>query len=168
MPRTIETTIYTFDELTGEAQKHAISELSDINVGRDWWDCVFDDAKQVGLKITEFDNYKCSIEFIKPPLEVAELIIKEHGEMCDTYKLAANYIKEIAIISTSHTNTTTGELTSTGEVLKEEANSAFLYALRVKYHSKLMEEYEYLTSAEGIRDTILCNEYEFTVNGDLV
>lgn len=36
--RTIEVTLYNFDELSEEGQRQALINLSDINVDHDWWD----------------------------------------------------------------------------------------------------------------------------------
>lgn len=44
---TIEKTVYTFDELSADAQQNALEELSDINVGYEWWDSDYDDFKTI-------------------------------------------------------------------------------------------------------------------------
>ena len=46
---------YSFNELSEEAQQKAIENLSDINVNFDWWNFTYEDAKNIGLKITSFD-----------------------------------------------------------------------------------------------------------------
>ena len=47
--------LYSFDELREESKKKAIQNLWDINVDYDWWQFIYDDAKQIGLKLTGFD-----------------------------------------------------------------------------------------------------------------
>lgn len=89
--RTITETIRlrTFDELTPDEQQTVISQNYDINVYYEWWENIYDDAENVGLKITEFDldrNRHCKISFIDSPLDVAQAIIKNHGKTTDTYK----------------------------------------------------------------------------------
>lgn len=50
--RTIETTVYTFDELDERAKERARewyrNAWHDGGMDHDWWDCVFEDAKAVG------------------------------------------------------------------------------------------------------------------------
>ena len=62
-----ETKVYHFNELSDDAKETAIQELSDINVGYEWWQYNFDDAENIGLKITEFElgrNSHCHGDFI--------------------------------------------------------------------------------------------------------
>jgi len=90
--KTIEVKIYSFDELSEEAQKKAINSHSDINVNSDWWESVYYDAKQTGLKITSFDlerNRHAKGNFILSACEVAQNILSNHGENCETFKTAA-------------------------------------------------------------------------------
>ena len=47
--------VYEFNELSEEAKEKAIEKLWNINVDYEWWDCVYDDAENIGLKIKEFD-----------------------------------------------------------------------------------------------------------------
>src|SRR5689334_19678539 len=65
--RTIRTKIYKFSELTEDAKKKAIENLSDINADYSWWDFVYEDFDQfcsligieVDLKKTNF-TLSCS------------------------------------------------------------------------------------------------------------
>ena len=47
--------VYTFEELSPEGQRKAIERYYDINVDHEWWRYTYDDAEDIGLKITEFD-----------------------------------------------------------------------------------------------------------------
>lgn len=49
MPRTftIEKTAYKFAELSEMAKQKALESLYDLNVDYDWWDYIYDDAKNV-------------------------------------------------------------------------------------------------------------------------
>jgi len=58
--RTIETTVYKFDELSDEAKQQSIENLYDLNVDYEWWDCTYEDAENIGLKISEFDLDRAS------------------------------------------------------------------------------------------------------------
>ena len=47
--------VFKFEELTEEQKEKTLSKLREINVDHDWWDFIFQDAEEIGLKITSFD-----------------------------------------------------------------------------------------------------------------
>lgn len=52
-----ETKVYPFDELPEDAKEKAVEKLYDINVNYEWWDSVYEDAKEVGkLMGIDIDN----------------------------------------------------------------------------------------------------------------
>jgi hypothetical protein len=54
----------------------------------DWWQTTYEDAENMGLKITSFDldrNRHAKGCFITNAMECAESILRDHGETCDTY-----------------------------------------------------------------------------------
>ena len=76
--RTIEIKAYLFNELSEEAKEKAVQNLSNINVQFDWWHFIYEDAKNIGLKITSFDLYRnkhANGEFLLSAAEVAANII---------------------------------------------------------------------------------------------
>ena len=86
-------------------------------------------------------------------VDVAKLIFKNHGQNCDTYKLAKEFIKD------RHNAKNENEI--------ESIENDFEYQLKEEYLSILRKEYEYLTSEEAIKWTIDANEYEFTIDGKI-
>src|SRR3990172_9884255 len=89
--RTVRTKVYKFDELTTEVQNKVIQSFSNLNVDYDWWRSVYEDAEQIGLKITEFElgaGSYCRGKFTKSAYQVANEIKENHGELCETYKTA--------------------------------------------------------------------------------
>ena len=81
--RTIRTKVYKFSELSDKAKQKAIEKFYDINVDYDWWESVYEDAKNIGLKITGFDIDRasyCNGDFILSACEVAQNISNKHGE----------------------------------------------------------------------------------------
>ena len=96
-----EIKVYTFNELTPEVQNKIINKFYDINIDHDWWDSDYEDAKNIGLKITEFDIYHGTIKgsFIKSAHNTCELIIGNHGKDCETYKHALNYLADCLAIN---------------------------------------------------------------------
>lgn len=171
-----ETKVYPFDELSDDAKEKAIEGVIDINVNYEWWDCIFDDAKNALLELKSFDldrRRHCTGNFIESAKDTAEKIIKEHGKKCETFQTATNYLKE-------HTELV--EKYSDGKQLDiviedneydfenecDSLDDEFLKSILEDYSIMLQKEYEYLMSEEAIIETIKANEYEFTVDGKLV
>lgn len=136
--------VYKFHELSEEIKSKVIDRYWDINVEFEWWDNIYDDAKQIGLEIESFDLYRegdIETKLILSEAEICENILKNHGEKCDTCILANEYLK------------------------KNRTKEEFRYELSEEYLSMLRKEYEYLTSEDAIIEAITCNEFEFTING---
>ena len=155
--KTIELTLYKFDELSDEAKQTAIEKLSDINVDYDWWQNTYQDAENIGLKITSFDldrNRYADGTFLKSSLEVAELIKENHGESCNTYSLADGFLAAYDNILNDEENQDL-----------DEVENEFLKELLEEYSVMLQGESEYLQTDEAIKETILANDYDFTIDG---
>jgi len=163
----IETTtreLYKFEELTEESQNKAIIGLHYINVDHDWWDCTYDEAKELGCEISAFDigrGNSINFKFVDNSADVAEKIIKTHGESCDTYILSKAYLKDYKKLDQCLTGCMICE-----ESL-EELEIEFSRAIGEEYLHMLRREYEYLSGDEAIKETIVCNDYEFTKQGEL-
>jgi hypothetical protein len=167
-----ETKAYKFEELTDQQKEKAIDKLYDISVDHDWWDSVYDDAEQIGLKITEFDIDRgsyCNGEFIETAPEVAKLIIANHGKKCETYKTAENYLKELKEFAKSEMAKNADDEDFTEDDIDfSDIDDEFLKSLLEDYLTMLRHEYEYLTSEEAIIETINANDYEFDENGNMI
>jgi len=173
--RTIETTVYNFSELSEEAKEKAISYLSDINVDHDWFDYIYDDAKNIGLEITEFDLDRASYakgNFMYDAKYTADNIIREHGAHCDTAKTAQDYLvtlkTETDKVLSEYSNKECPEDYLDDFLDTEDIDAEFLRSLLEDYRIMLSKEYDYLTSEAAIIETIEANEYEFLDNGKLV
>ncbi|MFW6219823.1 MAG: hypothetical protein ACOC33_03205 [bacterium] len=144
--KTIELKIYQFSELSEYAKQKAIENLSDINVDYNWWEFIYEDAKNVGLKIEGFDLYekKINMSYYEDSATVKKLISKTHGKKTDTYKTVKGH-----------------------DLRKEGEADEMLKALAKDYLNILNEEYNYNTSNSAIIDSIEANEYEFTEDGEL-
>lgn len=151
-----ETKVYPFDELSDGSKEKAVAELQEINFSYDWWENVFEDAKNVGIMIGEFDiergNYCRGT--IDDAIDTARAILKEHGDSCETWQTAKDFHDTVA---------KDGEETADFKDLCEE----FTYSILEDYRILLQKEYEYLVSEETIIETIKANEYEFTEDGKL-
>lgn len=156
--RTKTINIYTFDELSDDVKEKVIQDMYDINVDYEWWDFIYDDAKSVGIEIEGFDLDRGSYCEIKPKwmcVDIARQIIKDHGECCETYKIAKRYINDLERLKGSWSHEA------------DEVDKEFLQELEQEYLSILQREYEYLSSEDMIIETIQANEYEFLENGQI-
>lgn len=170
--RKIETTVYTFEELSDEAQQNALSNLSDINVDYSWWQWTYDDAANIGLKITAFNldrNKEASGDFMLSAAEVAANIFQNHGKECSTYKTAENFMQDWQPLFNRYMDEDSEDYESRDlEDDMQDLEDDFLSSLLEDYAQMLQEEYEYLYSEEAIIEAIVANEYEFYENGKLI
>ena len=170
--RTIRTKVYKFDELTHEIKSKIIEKQYDINVIDEWWESTYEDAANIGLKITSFDIDRasyCKGEFNLAACEVAANIFRDHGEQCETYKTAQSFMDEWQPIfndymDENHVDYESSESESTMIEMEDE----FTKSLCEDYRIILSKEYDYLTSIEAIKQTIISNEYEFTQDGKMI
>ena len=183
-------TLYTFDELPEDIKEKAIEKCYYINIdcGWDWWENVYEDAENIGLKIEAFDIDRGSYvrgKLTDYTLNVAEKVLKDHGEMTETYKLAEQYIQDrkerTTKLMAEQCQYESECLCVPGYDIEEiewgyheidendyeEINVEFERALKEEYLSILRREYDYLTSEEAIIETIQANEYEFDEDGNL-
>jgi hypothetical protein len=157
--RTIQTTVYSFDELSEAAKQKAIEKLKDINVNHNWWDSVYEDAANVFITINGFDIYRKDITVsVDNVQETIGKILEEHGKVCDTYKLAEKFLSDY------------NELAEDENFDDKNADleADFIQAIGEEYLSILSNEYDYRTSDEAIIETIEANSYEFTEEGELI
>ena len=172
--RTIRTKVYQFSELSEQAKQKAVENMYDINISHEWWEYTYEDAANVGLKITAFDTGRsdyCDIEFIEDSNHTMETILKEHGEDCSTYKTALNFKKEWAELVEKYSDGVNKDKVSEDNEYEfdneaDELEKEFLKSLGEDYLTMLRNDYEYQTSEEAIIDTIEANEYEFTKEGN--
>jgi len=173
--KTIEISLYKFDELSEVAQKNAINELSDINVDYNWWESTYNDAENVGLKITSFDldrNRKAEGKFLNDAYNCALQIVIEHGENCETHKTAKEFINFWNMAVKTHSNGVETDIVAEGKEsyfddFVYDAENEFLKSILEDYSIILQNESDYLQSSEAIIETILANDYDFTENGQL-
>jgi len=169
-----ETKVYPFSELSDTAKEKAIEQCADFNVEYDWWGQTYEDAKQVGLKLTEFELDRrsyCRGEFIESAEDIARTILAEHGKHCETHKTATEFIASSAELNERFPEKLDDDGYDENETDREDEQESlddwFLYSILGNYRIMLQENYEYLISAEAIIETIETNEYEFTADGVL-
>ena len=161
--RTESRTLYLFGELSDSAKQKAIDRHRYCNVeDAEWWDCIYEAAERIGLKLTSFDlgcGSYCEGHFTMAGVEVAHAIIAEHGPDCETYKDAENYLKEYADLPLEEGEDVPSD--SDIELVERE----FLAFLLEDYRIMLQHEYDYLTSDETAAESLECNGVEFLEDG---
>ncbi len=170
----IETTtreLYPFDELSDEAKEKAIEKLWDINIDYEWWEGTYEDAENIGLKITEFDLDRHMIRgrFTDYASDCALAILKEHGNETETYWTAREYLYKLAYLENAEFDQCLEDERDyeEGEADTDEIDREFLRGLLEDYRIILQREYQYQTNEEAIIEAIEANEYEFTADGEL-
>jgi len=150
--------LYEFDELSDQAKQRAIANNCGINVDYwEWYHSVYDDAENIGLKITGFDldrNRHCTGKAVDDVLTIAHKIKTEHGFDTPTYELANEFIKDYAALD---------EDIDADELRGFE--NEFLKSILEEYSILLQKEYEWLMSEDAIVDSLRANEYEFLEDG---
>ena len=148
-----ETKILTFDELSEEAKERAVNDYAIDGLLHDWWEYVYEDAKNIGLEIESFDIDRRDItgKLTDGANQVMRNILAEHGVDCDTFKTVK------ACYGYKHRNP--GKVGLADEML--------LFPLLEDYLVMLASEYEYLTSAENVKEMSEANEWEYTISGKL-
>jgi hypothetical protein len=173
--KTIELKLYQFDELEEGAKQTAIEKLFDINVDHQWWDAVYYDAENAGIKITGFDIDRGNFiegDPINGILEIAEKVTKEHGEHCETFLTASNFMKERDELVKKYSDGKNLEIVTEDNEYNfdqdcDELENEFFKSILEDYLIMLRKDFEYLTSEEAIIETIRANEYDFTEDGKL-
>lgn len=143
--------VYKFSELSEESQEKALDNLRDIDVDYDWWEHIFEEAKNIGLKIESFEinNREISGRFIESIDNVVKNIIEYYKKDDDRYKTVQVFLN--VFNNDDDFN----------------RNNKFLNDLLCDYSIILQKEFDYLISDEVVRETIITNDYEFLEDGSL-
>jgi hypothetical protein len=167
MARTIRTKVYQFNELNDNAKEKAIEWFKNSFDDSFAWDDIKEDAAQIGLKlITLDDRRKNEGEFILSANEVAQNIFNNHGQHCETYKTAQNFMEEWQPVFGNYMDETSEEYESAeSEDKLREIEDSFLESLLEDYRIMYNNQIEYEYSDEFAKENIEANEYEFTADG---
>ena len=172
-PNTIVTRVYTFEQLTPQAQDKALDNLRETQLDYEWWEGTYSDAENVGLKITGFDLDRgsyCKGEFINDAEHCANSIIKKHGENCETYKTANAYLIDLRKWQKIQDEAQQNEDEKREDEALQEIETIgedFLKSILEDYRIILQHEYEYLLSDAAIKESIEANEYTFNEAGKM-
>ena len=163
---------YNFSELNEEAKEFALNKNRELGISDYWYTDTFHDAEEVGIRISTFDldrAQKIGGEFVWEHIQVADLIMDNHGESCSTYKVAEQFRKERDELCDQWQKNENGELDNVDELDEklDELENQFEKAILWQYWVILSKEYEYLFSDEFLADHFENNEYQFTEKGTI-
>lgn len=160
--KTIRTKVYQFSELSNEAKKKAIEWFLYGNDDSERaWENTKEDANQIGLKIISIDGNRANKgEFILAANEVAQNILNNHGDICDTHKTAEEFMKEWQPVFYKYMET------EDGEAKLMEIEDCFLRSLLEDYRIMYNNDVDYYNSDSYAIEFIQLNEYYFTKDGN--
>ena len=183
MPRTytVEKTAYTYDELPQKAKEKALDWFARCVFEFYWYESIYEDASNIHLEITSFDEYNLEAEFTKTARDTALACIKDHGDTCDTYVDSAAFIRdydareaelsskitELERLALDNWQDDAADLEDEFDVWLANAEEQYLYAMRENYRIMLRKEAEYRQSAEYAEEEIRAGEYEFDIDGNI-
>ena len=176
--RTIEIKAFQFDELDSQTQEKVIENNRTINVDIDfWYECELDNYKyELNIKVNQFDIYRRIINItIEDSFESAQKIVNFFGKESSIVKTAKIFIKDRDSLVKKYGEGNDKEGYSVKEEYWSEYDEEIEY-LEEEFRREIAEEilsmltsqYEYEISDDGVKETILANEYEFTEEGEML
>jgi len=188
MPTIKQTTVFKFDELDERAKERARDWYREGALDYEWWDCVYDDAKQC-LALAGFDVDRIYFSGFSSQGDGACFegswaahaakpvkAMKEHAPKDKELHRIAAAMRAIARSDKSasmsvrqsghyyHDGCTSFSVEARTSEIEEVIIEASRDAMRWIYR-RLEAEYEYLMSDEQVDESILANEYDFDEEG---
>lgn len=160
-------TVYTFDELAPDIQAKVLDKNRYMNVDFEWWQWAFEDAAEIGVKITEFDlGYRGMIkgEFLLDAEQVASNIVKEYGDSSDCFNHARHFLSNLTELGLNYGRDEQADIYNEKKTDLEEQ---FLHDILSHYHEMLIKESDWLTSNECLKECFITNNFEFTASGEI-
>ena len=191
-----KTDVYKFDELPEESKQFAIEKFRENNLDYEWYEFTYEDArecgKQIGIDIDKiyfsgfwsqgdgacfegsYSYAKRGLQAIKYhapketelhriALELQKIQRKNFYRLEASVKHSGHYYHEMCTDITVDEN-------YYGNYIGGEAEEIVIELLRdfmCWIYKSLENEYDYLQSDEQIIETIECNEYNFTLDGEI-
>ena len=152
--------IYQYSELSEQAKQKAMQWYLEGMDSSFCWENTQYDASEIGLIIESLNDHRPNKGyFAVSATECATKIMKNHGEACETFKSANEYMEKLLFASRDTEN-------EGYEDLCEELEKEFLQSLLEDYRIMLNRDIEYQQSEACIAENIEANEYEFLESGE--
>lgn len=164
--RIIEIKAFQFEELDSQTKEKVIENNRTINVDSNfWYQFELDNYKtEMDIIVNEFDIYRRTINItIEDSFETAQKIVNFFGEESSIVNTAKIFLKDRISVYKSYEDDGY-ELDIQLEYLEEE----FRKEIAEEILSMLSLDYEYQTSDDAIKETIIANEYEFQEDGEML
>ena len=151
--------VFNYDQLSEAAKEKALQWYGDASCHDEWWDCIYEDAANIGLKISGFDldrNRHAEGKFTLDAITVAQTIYENHGSTCETFKTAQAFVTDREGL-----DKTSDEY----DDMARDKEEHFRKSLLEDYSIMLQQELDYRQSREQLEEMIESNGYTFTENG---
>ena len=142
---------YQYSELSDKAKEKAREWYLRGQDGSFEWESVQSDAEDVGLILEGENHGRMQGAFKSSAEDCALRVLKNHGETCETYKTAKEFLDSLT--------------KTVAEEVAEEMEQEFLRSLLEDYRIMYEKEMEYQASEPVIAETMAVNEYDFLENG---
>ena len=184
--RSVKINLYQFDELNEETKKKVLEKFRYINVEWDWYEPVYEGFKEIvseyGIEIDDmnFSGFYSQGDGASFTGEISDF--KKFAEKTGLEKLARfskvieeNLVMKIKRYSSNYYHSGSVYADVYGSYVSHPAIENPIEGklrevkeeLCEKLYRILEEEYDYLTSDEVVKETIIANGYEFTEGGEL-
>lgn len=178
--RTITKEIYTFEELTPEVQQKVIDNNRDWNTDYDWWDFAYDEIAEMWKKkgIGTDDHKKGNGPFYfdlgrGSIFYATGAYIDDYGSLFEALELDMSSEKADDILNNvkfdvQHFGGNSAKTIVESDYLTDEDAELIQELVDGLCQESLLllqREYDYLTSDEAIRESIIANEAEFYWDG---
>ena len=192
--KTVETTVYTFDELTPEAQEVAINTNRDFNTHDGWHEFIYEDATEcarlMGIDIDKIyfsgfwsqgdgacfeGQYQYAKGSLKAIKEFAPADTELHTIAQTLMGIQKKYFYSIRAYVKHrghyyHERCTEINIECENGYVSDTADNEVSEAFRdfMKWIYKRLEtEYDALTSDEAVKEALIANEYDFNEDGSI-
>lgn len=194
--RTIEKTVFAFDELSGDAKENARDRYRGGNMGHDWWGFVYYDAKEIGklmgIKIDEIyfscfssqGDGACFVGSYSYEKGAAKAIRDYAPQDVELHRIADQLqaVQRQNFYQLAATCTHSGHYCHSGCMSVDVSDSRDRYRdiggaedditplmrdFADWIYNQLETEYDYQNSDDTVDENIRANEYEFYENGEI-
>lgn len=192
MPQIIETTVFTYDELSGKAKAKARDWYSQGALDYPWYDSIYEDAKTIGALMgiaidkIYFSGFACqgygacfegNYEYAKGAAKAIAAYAPQDETLRDIAaalqetQRKAFYRLSAKVYHTGHyyhSNSTSIHVFYESDFANSNVDDSITESLRAFMdwiYLQLETEHDYITSDDVMAENIIANEYTFTIDG---
>jgi len=176
--KTREVKVYSIEELDDSGsyptpRDRALDKVREGVFMFDWWDGIYDDAKNVGVTISGFDlgrGRSIDVELDDSPEDVCQAIIDEHGDADEEPRIIlAELMRLNESIDEAYDSEDEEDSNGTSlydlEDQKESVEEDLITYLKQYYYTMLQREYDYMNEDDYLIEYAEANAMEFDKDG---